>query len=262
MTRKLQGALILVVVAALGATAAWAQNCDEKEENVWVAKDAMMAIHGHQEGMFISEDGEKFDLSDLADGETRTFGEGDKTITATRVGDTVTIDREGEGDERPLKIKCAVDTDTCEVMTFDGEPGKVMIMVKKTRDCVPGEDDCEAIVDVTLDDFELGEGTHAIIRKIHCNDEGDCEKFEDVHGVGEMEIHADVHHGGHGNVMIFKTDEVVGNQVMLRCPEGDSTVMIDKEEADETFLCPKHSVPMEKGAEKVFIKKIRLEEDD
>jgi hypothetical protein len=262
MKRLLQGALILVAAAGLLATAAWAQDCDKKDEHVWVAKDAMLAMHGHHEGMLISEDGEKFDLSDLADGETRTFGDGEKTITATREGDTVTIDREAEGDERPLKIKCDVEKDSCEVMTFDGEPGKVMIMVKKTRECVHGEDDCEAVVDVTMDDFELGEGTHAIIRKIHCDEEGDCEKFEDVHGVGEIEIHADVHHGGHGNVMIFKTDEMIGNKVSLRCPEGDATIMVDKEEADDTFLCPKHSVPMEKGAEKMFIKKIRLEEDD
>ena len=31
---------------------------------------------------------------------------------------------------------------------------------------------------------------------------------------------------------------------------------------DDTFLCPKHSVPMEKGPEKVLIKKIRVQEKD
>lgn len=34
--------------------------------------------------------------------------------------------------------------------------------------------------------------------------------------------------------------------IIMRCPEGDTTMMIDEAEKDEVFLCPKHNVPLEK----------------
>ena len=39
-----------------------------------------------------------------------------------------------------------------------------------------------------------------------------------------------------------------GEEVVLRCPEGDTTMRVDLDEADETYLCPKHSLPLEKLA--------------
>ena len=260
MTTKLHGVLILAIAAALcvGA-AAWAE---EEKENTWVSAEGhAMALHAGHDAMFISEEG-AFDVADLQDGETRTFGEGDKQVTVTRDGDFVTINRVETGEERQVKIKCHVDKDTCQVMTFEEDPERVMIIVKKTRECVHGEGDCEATVDVHLDQLKLGHGMHTMIREVRCDDEGNCEEFEGVHGGAEVEIQADVHADGHGNVMIFKTNEMGGDKILLRCPEGDSKVTVDKEEADDTFLCPKHSVPMEKGPEKVLIKKIRVQEKD
>ena len=108
-----------------------------------------------------------FDLADLRDGETRTFGEGDKLVTVTREDDIVTIVRAESGEERKLEINCQIDKDTCQVMTFEDEPEKVMIIVKKTRECVHGEGDCGAAIDVHVDDLDFGEGSHAIIRKVH-----------------------------------------------------------------------------------------------
>ena len=46
-----------------------------------------------------------------------------------------------------------------------------------------------------------------------------------------------------GGVFVHK--EFDSSKVHLRCPEGDSTIHVDKEEAGDVFLCPKHSVPME-----------------
>jgi hypothetical protein len=76
-----------------------------------------------------------------------------------------------------------------------------------------------------------------------------------------MEIVADFDSPGHGDVMIFHADPLDGKTV-LRCPEGDATVRVDEEEADDTFLCPKHSVPMEQVAAKKLIKTIRVEQTD
>lgn len=260
MTTKLHGVLILVIAVALCiGTAAWAE---EEKEHTWVSREGhAMALHADHDAMFISEEG-AFDVSDLQDGETRTFGEGDKQVTVTRDGDIVTINRMEEGDAGPIEIKCHVDKDSCQVLSFEEDPEKVMIIVKKTHECVEGEGDCEATLDVHLDDLKLGKGMHTIIREVRCDDEGNCEEFEDVHSGAQVEIRADMHHDGHGNVMILKADEFDGNKVMLRCPEGDSSVMVDKEEADDTFLCPKHSIPMERGPQKVLIKKLKIEEKD
>lgn len=260
MTTKLNGVLILAVAATLCVGGAvWA---GEEKEHTWVSAEGhAMALHAGDDAMFISEEG-AFDVADLQDGETRTFGEGDKQVTVTRDGDIVTIDRVEAGEDRQVEIKCEVDKDTCQVMTFEDEPERVMIIVKKTRECVDGEGDCEATMDVHLDDLKFGHGMHTMIREVRCDDDGNCEEFEDVHSGGEVEITADVRDDGHGNVMIFKTSEMDGDKVVLVCPEGDSKVTVDKEEADDTFLCPKHSIPMEKGPEKVLIKKIRVQEKD
>ena len=54
----------------------------------------------HEGGaMFIHQEGaERFDVSDLADGETRVFGTGAKQVSATRTGDIVTLSREENDD--------------------------------------------------------------------------------------------------------------------------------------------------------------------
>jgi hypothetical protein len=259
MSNKLHRALILSMAAVLLAgAAAWAE---EESERVWVtAEGDAMALHAHDRAVFISEDGEVFDLGDLAEGETRTFGEGAKQVTATRLGEIVTINREANGDERKLEIKCDVAQDTCQVMTFEDDPEKVMVVVKKTRNCIDGAGDCEATVDVMLDKADLGEGTHAIVRKIRCDDHGDCEHFEDVHQGGELEVVADFHDGGHGNVMIFHAGDPDG-KVTLSCPEGDSTVTVEPDEADDVFLCPKHSIAMEQAPAKKLIRKILVKEE-
>ena len=258
--------IVVIALLALGiAGSAWGGD----EKGTWVSDDGhAMAIHsGH--AMFISDEGgENFDLSDLRNGESRTFGEGDKQITATRMDDVVTINRDARGDEKALQIKCAVDQDTCQVITFDDDPEKVMIVVKKTRSCINDVGDCDATVDITLDRLGNLDGSqvHAIVRKIKCDDEGNCEETEDVVGHGGhglVEVIADFDGTDpHGNVMILESGEAAFGQTTLRCPEGDSTVRVDAEEADDTFLCPKHSVPMEKVSMPHFIRKIHLEEGD
>ncbi len=166
-----------------------------------------------------------------------------------------------ESDAANLELKCTIGRDTCQVVTFEDDPEKVMIVVKKTRECVNGIGDCDAMIDVELESLEDGGNVHAIVKKVQCDDAGNCEEFENVIGSSEMKIITDLHHGGpHENVMVLRTDELGGDQVMLRCPEGDSTVRVDLEEAEDTFLCPKHSLKMEKSSGPM-IHKIRVKQD-
>jgi len=255
-------ALTVLLVAGLGVAG-------EKEVGTWVERDHhAVALHADHMMFIGDEGGEKFNLSDLADGESRTFGEGDKQITATRVGDDVTVIREARGDEKALEIKCSAEQDTCQVITFEEDPEKVMIVIQKTRECVNGVGDCAGDIDVTVDHLGGLEGhnVHAIVKKVICDDDGNCETTEDVHGGpgGNIEVIADfvgAAPGGHGGKVMIMTDDKMG-QAMLRCPEGDSSIHVGLEEADDTFLCPKHSVPMEKVEAQHFIRKMRIEKDD
>jgi len=237
------------------------------ENGMWVSDSGHTVELAGPHTMMFHEGGETFDLSDLRDGETREFGQGDKQITVTREGDDVLIVREQAGDESALELKCHVADDTCQVVTFEDDPEKVMIVVAKTRTCVTedGDGECEANIDVMLSDIgAMGAGGHhAIVRKIKCDDDGDCEEFEDIIK-GEMSVTADFATGHAGNIMVLAGPPHMDGKVMLACPEGDSTVHVDKEEAEDTFLCPKHNVPMELSEHPAhpMVRKIRVKKAD
>jgi hypothetical protein len=250
------------------------------DKQVWVSDDGdHHDIHGNV--MFIGEDGEAFDLSDLADGESRVFGSGDKQVTATRDGDVATITREPSGDESSMEITCHLDRDTCKIMTDDGDPEKVMIVIKKVRECVDGEGDCAVDVDL-MDVGVFGDDAHTItIRKsINCDDEGNCTEdvshVGGVHGEGHALIEVNAGTGPDGEVIVIgEGGNWVGahaagdmvfisgdDKVSLRCPEGDTTMRVDKDEAEEIFLCPKHSLPMEKVETKGRVHEIKVKKVD
>lgn len=246
--------LLIGAPAIAGDGAAWVTDTGHRVE---LAGSHTMMFH---------EGGETFDLSDLRDGETRDFGQGAKQITVAREGDDVLIVREQSGDESALELKCHVTDDTCQVVTFADDPEKVMIVVAKTRTCVKedGEGDCADSIDVTLDRIGglAGDGHHAIVRKIKCDDAGNCEEFEDIvkHG---MTFTAEVDSAHGGNVVVLSGAPHMEGKVMLACPEGDATVNVDKEESDETFLCPKHNVPMELSAHPMpLVRKIRVKQSE
>jgi hypothetical protein len=250
------------------------------DKQVWVSDDGdHHDIHGNV--MFIGEDGEAFDLSDLADGETRIFGSGDKQVTATRDGDEATITREPSGDESGMEITCHLDRDTCKIMTDDGDPEKVMIVIQKVRECVNGEGDCEVDVDL-MDVGVFGDDAQTIMirESINCDDEGNCTEdvshMGGVHGEGHALIELQTGVDPDGNVIVIgeggnwvgahATGDMVfisgDDKVSLRCPEGDTTMRVDKDEAEEVFLCPKHSVPMEKVQSKGRVHEIKVKKAD
>ena len=77
MKQKSLGILVVALVAVLFTGLVSAGDAQ------WVAKDGeMVELHAHANAMFISDEGgEPFDLAELRDGETRTFGEGQKQVT-------------------------------------------------------------------------------------------------------------------------------------------------------------------------------------
>jgi hypothetical protein len=264
MKRLIQGFALacLVLVLAAGSTQAG--------EGTWVSKSGNVhAIHGGNAVFVSADDAERFDLSDLSDGETRTFGTGARAVTVSRSGDAVTISRSRSGDDvSGIDITCQLDDDTCTVLTFPNDPEKVMVAIEKERTCVNAVGDC---------DFSFGEGHgggHVVV-DIDC-DGDDCEEFHTMHMEGLSELHnaftiETTGDGGEASRIVIrrigdpgaKEDNVFvtsmgasvgglhgirvlhGDNVMLRCSEGDATIMVEKEEAEDTFLCPKHSTPME-----------------
>lgn len=239
MKQKSLGIFAIAMVAVLFAGLVSA--ADAK----WVTDDNQtIEIHAHADAMFFDEGGESFDLAELRDGETRTFGVGDKQVTVARTGDVVTIARDESDDGRVLEFQCDTGKDNCQVITFADNPEKVMIMIQKTRECINGVGDCGDL-DIAIGD--IGEARHAIIRTMKCGDAGSCQNFEKIIGGGP-----------HHKMMFIHADEQ-GDQVLLGCPEGDSKIHVTQEEAEDTFLCPKHSVPMVKQEMHHFIQKIQFD---
>ena len=249
-------ALVLVSGIALAA------------DGTWVAADGNVHQLRHGKAMFFSEDGaERFDLSELRDGETRTFGSGARAVTVSRSGDSVTISRTESGDDvSVIDVTCDVNQDSCTVLTFPDDPEKVMIAIEKERVCVNGEGDCDfsggiaaaghIVVDIDcegedcpelhgLQELQLGEFHQKLIVEALGSEDGEPSRIV-IRRIGEGP-------GNDDNVFVTRSGSICetihtahGDQVVLRCAEGDATITVDREEAGDTFLCPKHSTPMER----------------
>jgi hypothetical protein len=218
------------------------------------------------DALFFGEgDGEVFDLAELLDGETRIFGEGEHQISATRAGDEITITRPNR-DGKEIKITCNVEQDSCQVLTnTDGD--HVGMMIRKTGTCA-GSGCRHEDVDVVVS------GEHARGHAFFVTEHADCEG-EDCATV-EVRVDEIVSPHGHAEVIVETVGEGgtwVGSEghtvqlkshgATLRCPEGDTTMIVDAEEVDDTFLCPKHSVPLEKMEPRVIrVQRKKVQDDD
>lgn len=254
--------LVMTAVAAAG-------------DNSWVSEDGKAyALHSGDDVLFMEGDGEVFNLADLADGETRVFGEGERQVTVARNGNVATISRPATDDDRKLDIECHLDSDVCKVTTFDGDSRRVMIMVQKTRECIDGEGDCEHAASA----LAFGEASGQIVmhKTIACGEhDEDCEATIEHLELGDGPGHATIvieratgadamtqdiilmAEPGAGDVLIMKDDKVT-----LRCPEGDATMRVEQEEKQDVFLCPKHSVPLEPVKAEKRMHKIRVKSKD
>ena len=201
-------------------------------------------------GLLVAGDHEKMSnlkLEDLADGETRTFGEGDHKVTVTRTGDQLTVTiagLEGLHGKHVLLVDGdhGADVETGEDhLLWIGEDGKVIT--------IKGADaDGKVMIKTSGDGTEIEKEVHVI----RIGEDG--EKHAENITIDVMK------EGGQPHVikMISKGDHGHGDKTVLRCPEGDTTMVIDKEDAEETYLCPKHKIEMKPVVHKVVKKKVEV----
>jgi hypothetical protein len=233
--------------------------------SVLVALVAAVPVVSMDRFRIAPDDAESFDLSDLRDGETRSFGTGDRTITATRSGEVVALSRDGSdgSDGKPFSMNCRLDSDTCEIVTNDdGE--RVMVKIESHRSCHDGQGDCDDI-----EVIGLGRGLPGS-HNVWVESAGDCdgpdcarsvevlvgEALGDLHEARSMVFIGDGGDGAHGAHVIRLHDD---GHATLRCPEGDATLRVEAEEADDVFLCPKHSTPMDRvEVSSSFSRKIKI----
>ncbi len=183
-------------------------------------------------GLLVAGDHEeiqKLKLEDLADGETRTFGEGDHKVTVTRKGDLLTV-KIDDLEEAHGKH-----------MLWVGEDGKVITL--------EGGDADNVMIKTSGDGTEIEKEVHVI----RIGEDG--EKHAENITIDVMK------EGGEPHVikMISKGDHEHGDKIVLRCPEGDTTMVLDKDEAEETYLCPKHKSELQPVAHKVIKKKVEVQ---
>jgi hypothetical protein len=192
-------------------------------------------------------DGEKFDLADLYDGETRTFGYGENEIVATRIDDVVKITFGDVDAERTFE--CQVDSGTCIVMVPEDGEGKHVIIMKSSEG-------------------DYGVGEDVMIMATSFGDAGRNAFFIGEDG-GAFELHLD----GDQNTWVSEDGadrhliRVMGESgTTLRCPEGDTTMRLKTDEQDEgPYYCPKHNIEMEpvrKHAIKELMLRVHEEDDD
>ena len=171
----------------------------------------------------------QFDLSELAEGETRTFGESDHAMTATREGDVVIVTLPGKGGE-PRIMKCTVGKGSCYAYTTGDGSGTKMVFLQKG------------------DGGEVSKNVEVIVTGDH--EAGDFS-WVSAGGTGDNCILGE-------GVQVVRLGE---GKLVLRCPEGDTTMRLDKDEAVGTYYCPQHNLALEeakieRGFRKLLIKKM------
>lgn len=191
--------------------------------------------------------GNDVDLKGLKDGETREFGEGKGKVTATREGDVINLKIAGrDGDDEVLELKVG-DTGTM-IMSIDGDKDASKVIIRsESKDGDHVEKDVRIIKKGWTD-----EDKNVFIM------DGDDEH-------GAIFIHKDEDMDEHGaKVIELRVDS---DKVTFRCPKGDTTMRLDKAEADGSFNCPLHSVALEKvehgeGMRTMVIKKKIVKEEE
>jgi hypothetical protein len=189
------------------------------------------------------------DLSELGDGETRTFGSGEDVITATREGDVIRITLpRGDGDDARV-IDCKLGgASQCYAFTSGDSAGVKMVLVSGD---VPGQ------LEKKIEIIGIGSGdgenvfTTADSRVIMLRNTGD----------GDAEVKTLIGSPGHHIELLGLGHD----KRMLRCPEGDTTMSLDEDD-DLTYYCPKHNVELGKVEGHAVFKTLEIrtnhDEDD
>ncbi len=182
------------------------------------------------ENCFFS-DGEPFDLSELADGETCYFGPREREVAVARIGDEVVMTLPGD-DGETHEIRCNVVEDGCFLLT-GGEDDDASIMIMNTR----GSHGHGKGNFVFFDDESLSDSKRVLIQALSAVDN---EFVFGDHGLQWVSDDEDA--GEHRK--LFRMLAEPGT--MVRCPEGDTTMRLEEDESAEGYYCPRHNVLMEK----------------
>jgi len=253
MTRRYGWMLALVVLGAAVALAA--------------AADKIQVRHPKGE-----------DLTQMKDGETRTFGEGKAQITASRRGDDIEITMPGEDGKAPHTLTCKAGDQHCYVMAHDDlGHGTVMVMrsagdaeADKEMTWFSGGGDGGTWTDESGNTMVLhsdggerqiqvtaeADGEPGAVKVIRV-DAGDGEQ-------AEVKVFTMGGDGAEGLKMLSESPDgphvirIEMKGTMLHCPEGDATLHVEEGD-DAVYLCPKHNVAMEKaGPAKTFERRIEV----
>jgi hypothetical protein len=183
------------------------------------------------------DDAGVIDLSDLRDGETRTFGSGEHAIDVTREGDVIRITLpRGDGDDAKV-IDCKLGgSGGCYAFSTDHTVGVKMIVVD-------GDDD--GAIKRKIEVIKIGEDGGNVFHHRDAN-----VLAWSTAGDGDLDVLAAAHvlHLGDG-------------KRVLRCPEGDTTMRLEKDD-DRTFYCPQHNVELDEVEIERIMKRIVIDTDE
>ncbi len=195
-------------------------------------------------------------LEDLADGETRTFGEGDHKVTVTRNGDQLSVNIDGMEGLHGKQVMLATAGHDIDCKTDDGdcnlwvsEDGNVIKLgaggIGGNAMFFSDEGDAHGGIEKEVHIIRIGEGGENSFTVDVDGEEGGPHIVKMIGGMG--------HHGlGHGD------------KTVLRCTEGDTTMVLDTDEAEEVFFCPKHKTELKPVTRKIIERKfeVRTKGDD
>ena len=197
---------------------------------------------------------EKVDLSDLRDGETRTLGKGDSSMTATRKGDEITIRHGGPGGEKQT-IQCTVGKDSCYAMAVEGDGKAQVIIVDKS-----GKGGKEGEHLFIQEGDPVGEGMmlsgENMMLWVSKDDPAGSNVVIDATHPGTCCVGADGC-DAHAGVKVIKIRDEAAT--LLECPEGDATLSLKKgEESSGPYFCPRHNVKMEEAKLPTIMKRVEV----
>jgi hypothetical protein len=218
---------------------------------------------------------QKFNLADLANGESRTFGEGDHAMTATRRGDDIEIAYRTDdgGKAKKQTIHCTIGKDSCYAYTIDSDGKSQVVVLDKSGSGKDGDSKELTKVVLAADGADrkdimvlADEGDDDAHFVMSTSDSGITWVTADgteakagapgATATATTVVTSDSKTGGSGVHVIKLGDD---DQTLLRCPEGDATLTLKKgEENSGPYFCPKHNLKMEAVKGHVFLKKIEV----
>lgn len=218
----------------------------------------MFGVMGPAVTIDAGDDVESHDLSRLQDGETLVLGEGEGRITVTREGDEVLVELPGEPGEEPRKLRWKTDGGPHFAYRIDTDGGHAVVF---DRESVAADEKQVEVLAVRTSDEGLGERLTVLLDRLGLS-AGQAETSEDD---GETTIVVKRAKGqplkwvtaGEGEGVAGVVVELEDDRKVLRCPEGDTTMRVDRDEP-RTFYCPQHNVVLEEvEPERRMIKTIR-----